>query len=83
LVPVLETIAIRAVVNAPAIQPFNTFKSRQLIYQARREQDLARYHSKAIRTHNHELIPGRGYIGYADPTRRYGRVLCEFQSTPG
>ena len=78
-----ETITIRAVVNAPTVQPFDTFKSWYFIYQARREQDLARYHSKAIRTHNHELIPGRGYIGYADPTRRYGRVLCEFQFPPG
>ena len=78
-----ETVTIRAVVNAPTVQSFDTLKSRHFIYQARREQDLARCHSKAIRAHNHELILGRGYIGYAVPTRRYGRVLCEFQSTPG
>jgi hypothetical protein len=65
LVPVLETIAIRAVVNAPAIQPFNTFNSRQLIYQTRREQDLARHRRKAIRARNSEPILGWGYVNCA------------------
>ena len=53
----LETIAIGAVVNAPTIQPFDTVKSRHFIYQARREQDLARPRSKAIRARNREMIP--------------------------
>ena len=79
----LEAIAIRAVVNAPAIQPFDTFKSRQFIYQPRREQDLARHHSKAIGARNRESISGWGYVSYAVPAQRYGRVLFEFQSTPG
>jgi hypothetical protein len=79
----LETIAIGAVVNAPTIQPFDTFKSRHFIYQARREQDLARPRSKAIRARNREMIPAGGYCSYAVHARRYGRVLFEFQSTPG
>ena len=79
----LEAIAIRAVVNAPTIQPFDTFKSRQFIYQARREQDLARHRRKAIRARNRELAPGRGYVSYAVHARCYGRVLFELQSTPG
>jgi hypothetical protein len=79
----LETIAIGAVVNAPTIQPFETFKSRHFIYQARREQDLASTRSKAIRARNRELIPERGDVSYAVPALRYGRVLFELQSTPG
>jgi hypothetical protein len=79
----LETIAIRAVVNAPTIQPFDTFKSRHFIDQARGEQDLARHHSKAIRARNREPIPRWGYVNYAVHARCYGRVLFEFQSTPG
>jgi hypothetical protein len=52
LVPVLETIAIRAVVYAPAIQPLDAFKSRHFIYQARREQHLTRPESKTIGARN-------------------------------
>jgi transposase len=83
LIPMLETIAIGAVVNAPTVQPFDTVKSRHFIYQARREQDLARHHGKAIRARHRELIPERGYVSYAVHARRYGRVLFEFQSSPG
>jgi hypothetical protein len=63
----LETIAIRTVVNAPTIQPFDTFKSRHFIYQARRQQELARHHSEAICARNREMIPGRSYVSYAVP----------------
>jgi hypothetical protein len=80
---VLETIAVWAVVDAPTIQAFDSFKLRHFIYQARREQDLARHRRKAIRARNREPILGWGYVNYAVQPRRYGRVLFEFQSSPG
>ena len=43
-----KTIAIRTMVNAPTIELLDTFKSRDLICQARGEQDLARPQCKAI-----------------------------------
>ena len=43
-----KTIAIRTMVNAPTIEPLNTFKSRHFICQARGEQDLARAQCKPI-----------------------------------
>jgi hypothetical protein len=41
LISMFKTIAIRAVVNAPTVQPLDTFKPRHLICKAGGEQDLA------------------------------------------
>jgi hypothetical protein len=73
-------------VNAPTIQPFDTFKSRQFIYQSQ----ISPVVSKTLRAitvkssaHATEPIPGLGYVNYVVHARRYGRVLFEFQSAPG
>jgi hypothetical protein len=79
LVPVLETIAIRTVVNAPTIQPLNARKSWDVIDQTRREQHLARAQRRAIGALNGELVPRWSYFFDRAPLQRYGRVQLEFK----
>ena len=69
--------------NAPTIQPFDTFKSRQFIYQSQISPVVSKTLRAKSPAHATEPIPGLGYVNYVVPARRHGRVLFEFQSAPG
>jgi hypothetical protein len=81
LVAVLEAIAVRAVMDAQTIQPFDALKPGHIILQTGREKDFPGTKGKSIRTHNCKLFSGRRYSGYPVRSRRYSRIPFEFRPT--
>jgi hypothetical protein len=81
LVAMFKAVAIRAMMNAPPIQLFDTCKSRDLIQEACSEQDFAGPQSKPIIACDFELSSGRNDFGYAASVGLDGGVSFEFTST--